>query len=903
MLIHSLTLENVKCYPQATIRFSPGTNAIVGHNGSGKTTILEAIGYALFDHLPYNQADFVREGERSASVTVDFLSDYDERAYQVMRSCGSSNVYRVLDPELAMKICEGKADVMQFLRQHLGIEPDTDPGELFRNAVGVPQGSFTVSFLATASARKAVFDPLLKVAEYRRAWERLREPLSLLSQRKSDQSEIISGLKGELNRLPTVQAEANALTTRIRNAEVELRAAQTALATAESARQAMETKRERLLELQRITQIQQQAEAEQERALAAARQRLTESEEAATTTEANRTGHEAYRVAQQDQRAVHERMAQRRELQEERADVQTRLTQAATKEEAHRRALADIAEAEKTATDLADAAAEQERLDLEIREAQRQVDRLKDTGVRVLREQATVDRAQHRLDRLRVEVARAQEIEASREPLQTRVETLQQKITVQKTRSTQLYTEMETIEEQGSQLKGLETDAVCPFCEQPLSADHRQQLLDRLRRRWKEMDGKAKAAAETIRQSEAEREQARATLAQQEQSLRSLSRQHAVDTAETELAELHAQLAKAGAAAEALGQAPHRVEQLQQELKALGDPRRRRDVALQQARGRQRVEEALQQQREQAVQQRNALAALDERMATFADLDAEAARIASQLEKFQTADDLYRRNQTAAEALPLRQREFGEAEMALQAARESYESGQEQLAASTREFDEERFQEAVAQVAEIRSSSVRLENDLGHWRERLTRAEEEIVHLQAQAQRLAAARSLHDRLAEQEELLQFLRSVLQEAGPFLTKALVQQISYAANQLFGQIMEDYTRTLHWQEDYGITLEVDGRERAFAQLSGGEQMSAALAVRLALLQEMSAIAVAFFDEPTTNLDAARRDALARQIVGVRGLEQLFIISHDDSFEQATEKLIRVEKRNGASEIHYE
>ena len=87
-------------------------------------------------------------------MTVDFLSDYDERAYQVMRSCGSSNVYRVLDPELAMKICEGKADVMQFLRQHLGIEPDTDPGELFRNAVGVPQGSFTASFLMGPSASR-----------------------------------------------------------------------------------------------------------------------------------------------------------------------------------------------------------------------------------------------------------------------------------------------------------------------------------------------------------------------------------------------------------------------------------------------------------------------------------------------------------------------------------------------------------------------------------------------------------------------------------------------------------------------------------------------------------------------------------------------------------------------------
>ena len=148
-----------------------------------------------------------------------------------------------------------------------------------------------------------------------------------------------------------------------------------------------------------------------------------------------------------------------------------------------------------------------------------------------------------------------------------------------------------------------------------------------------------------------------------------------------------------------------------------------------------------------------------------------------------------------------------------------------------------------------------------------------------------------------------LRTVLREAGPFVTKALVQQISYSANQLFGQIMEDYTRTLQWKEEYGIVLEADGRERTFSQLSGGEQMSAALAVRLALLQEMSSIGVAFFDEPTTNLDETRRGALARQIVGVHGFEQLFIISHDDSFEQATEKLIRVEKRNGTSEIHYE
>ena len=421
MLIHSLTLENVKSYTRTKVEFSPGTNAIVGHNGSGKTTILEAIGYALFDHLPYSQADFVREGQRSASVTVEFLSDYDERAYQVMRSCGSGRTHTVIDPELDIRICEGKADVMQFLRLHLGIGPDAEPGDLFRNAVGVPQGSFTVSFLATASARKAVFDPLLKVAEYRRAWERMREPLSLLRERVGDQAVEISRLEGELIRLPAVQAEADALTGRIRNADTELRAARTELTAAESVRQTMEAKRERLLELQSMVQMEQQVVAEQERTLAAARQRLTESKEAVTTTEANRAGHDAYRAAQQDQRAVNERMVQRRRLQDERANVHTRLTQAAAQEDARKRALADIAEAEKTAADLADAAAEQERLDLEVRDTQRQVDRLKESTARVQREHAAVDRAQHRLERMRAEVARAQELEASREQLQTRV--------------------------------------------------------------------------------------------------------------------------------------------------------------------------------------------------------------------------------------------------------------------------------------------------------------------------------------------------------------------------------------------------------------------------------------------------------------------------------------------------
>lgn len=903
MLIRSLTLENVKSYARATVEFSPGTNAIVGPNGSGKTTILEAIGFALFDHLPYSRPDFVRADQKTASVTVEFRSDYDERAYRVIRSCGSSSAYTIMDPELAIKICEGKADVMQFLRQHLGIDQDTEPEELFRNAVGVPQGSFTISFLETPRIRKAVFDPLLKVAEYRRAWEKLREPLSLLNQRQEILAVEVGRLEGELKRLPAVRAEAGEMTAQIRSGETELRAAQVELTAAESARKAMEVKRERMQELRRMVQLQEREAAERERTLATARQRLTESERAVTTLEANRTGHEAYRAAQKAQDAVNERLAQRRQLEEERAGVQTLLARAETQADAQGRALVEIGEAEKTAANLADAAAEQEKLEAELRVAQRQADQLKDADARVQREETAVKAAQTRLDTLRKELAQAQEIEASLEPLQAHLETLQQTKSAEQAVEARMHAEQETIQEQGQQLRASETSPICPICEQPLSVEHRERLLQRLRKRWLELTEASQAAAKAVRKADVELVQARATLSQQEQALRALPRQNTVETAEKELADLKSQLTEASETVEALRQAPQHLGQLQESLNALGDPRRRRDAAIQQARGRGRIEEDLQLQRAQVEQKRNALATLDEHMAEFADLDAETARISSQLRKFQTADDLYRRNQAVAEALSQRQEEVAGAEKALEAAQVRYEDGQEQLAASSREFDEVRFQEMVAQVEKLRSRRVRLETELSQWRERLDRAKEEITQLQGLEERLTTAQSLHERLVGQEELLRFLRTVLQEAGPFVTKALVQQISYSANQLFGQIMEDYTRTLRWEEDYGIILEVDGRERTFSQLSGGEQMSAALAVRLALLQEMSSIGVAFFDEPTTNLDETRRGTLARQIVGVHGFEQLFIISHDDSFEQATEKLIRVEKRNGTSEVHYE
>jgi exonuclease SbcC len=152
-----------------------------------------------------------------------------------------------------------------------------------------------------------------------------------------------------------------------------------------------------------------------------------------------------------------------------------------------------------------------------------------------------------------------------------------------------------------------------------------------------------------------------------------------------------------------------------------------------------------------------------------------------------------------------------------------------------------------------------------------------------------------DRLEKIGEATKFIRETLKEAAPLVARNYVHHVSLEANQMFREISGNAERTLKWTEDYGILLEEAGHERPFVNLSGGEQMAAALSVRLALLKQLSDIRLAFFDEPTTNMDASRRERLAEQISHItekQTFDQLFVISHDDTFEGYVDNVVSVQ-----------
>ncbi|HEX6109935.1 MAG TPA: SMC family ATPase, partial [Ktedonobacteraceae bacterium] len=199
MLITRIELENIKSYRNVTVDFRRGTTAIHGPNGAGKTTLVEAIGFALFDHISYNQSQFVREGEKYGRVVVHLIGG-DDRPYEVERRCGAGAKWVVFDREADLRV-EQRTDVLDKLHELFGIDRERPLDVLFRDALGVPQGTFTSIFLETASKRKQTFDALLQIEDYKTAADYLLDASKVYQEQIQTQKSEIQRLEIETREL------------------------------------------------------------------------------------------------------------------------------------------------------------------------------------------------------------------------------------------------------------------------------------------------------------------------------------------------------------------------------------------------------------------------------------------------------------------------------------------------------------------------------------------------------------------------------------------------------------------------------------------------------------------------------------------------------------------------------
>ncbi|KZX09974.1 AAA family ATPase [Methanobrevibacter curvatus] len=110
------------------------------------------------------------------------------------------------------------------------------------------------------------------------------------------------------------------------------------------------------------------------------------------------------------------------------------------------------------------------------------------------------------------------------------------------------------------------------------------------------------------------------------------------------------------------------------------------------------------------------------------------------------------------------------------------------------------------------------------------------------------------------------------------------------------------SLKLDDDFDISVIGSNGETNLSMVSGGEKIAIALALRLAITESLSSnnMETILLDEPTIHLDQYRRKELIEILRGMNKIPQIIIVTHDEELETAADVIFKVEKTQGISKV---
>ena len=179
MIIDRIRLKNFKSHVNSDIKLDTGVSLILGENGAGKSSILEAISFAFFKEYSAKKIERLINNDSDAmSVEVEFIAN--GRRYKVFRGRGRrSSPDAVLYREGSL-IRAGDNGVTKEIEEVIDLDKN-----LFSNAIYIKQGEIADLITKKPSERKKIIARLLGIDDLQKAWENMRSVIDAYDRRKS----------------------------------------------------------------------------------------------------------------------------------------------------------------------------------------------------------------------------------------------------------------------------------------------------------------------------------------------------------------------------------------------------------------------------------------------------------------------------------------------------------------------------------------------------------------------------------------------------------------------------------------------------------------------------------------------------------------------------------------------
>jgi exonuclease SbcC len=254
MKIEIVQLENIRSHVKSTVPFTRGFNCLVGGLGTGKSSVLYAVDFALFgDPIGRSFEYLLREGADSAKVTVQFTQN--GRTYKLVRGLkrrgkGIGQDFeelKLFEDETLLASMKTDAIAEQF-KAITGLGRD-----LFREIVWVRQEHLKELLDATPRDRQRRLDELFGLSDYETAWSNIagyqREYEG--EKRAYEKDADVVGLENLSEEYNRVSEEFTRLEIELQDDLGKLAGAKRALEDADSKLAKLEEKKQRIEELKR----------------------------------------------------------------------------------------------------------------------------------------------------------------------------------------------------------------------------------------------------------------------------------------------------------------------------------------------------------------------------------------------------------------------------------------------------------------------------------------------------------------------------------------------------------------------------------------------------------------------------------------------------------------------------
>ena len=896
MIIEHLHMENFKSHKNTLIEFDTGISLIIGGNGAGKSSILEAVSFALFKQHTSKRIDqLITIGKKRMSVEIQFNAN--GRTYRVLRErtkTSSKAIMSIKESGRFQPLVSGDKQVTTEIQNLLEMD-----GDLFLNAVYVRQGEIADLIEKTSSEKKQMIGRLLGIDSLEKAWKNMKIILDKYNENKlklEGKLESFEDLKNEKTSKIKQEGQLNIEIKNI-NRKIEEKIIDTNLT-----REKMEILDKRGLEYEKLTTILYSKESFKEQ------HENTKKDLDFQFKEINRKEQEIIKLKPKLKKldvlkSLQEKLKELKNLKKDQERLNTVLN--------------DIQRFEKVLNENEVYYNDYSLLDSEINSLQYAKDQFE--GSRVLSEEYTERRLKIESEMNKF-IGKIKEIlEKSNEILDTHFNSVEEFKNYLSTFKPELEAEIQETSEyihdmqkELSNIKGKNQDLrkpikdlelvkeLCPICKSPINPEKRNELIKDYQSEIEANISRSKELKEKLLEIEAKK----ANLDSKQSKIQKINvgilneylksveeDNKEIENINSSLTDLQGKISvledierdindkksqrdnikinyenyiAAKGSVESLGDIGEHSSHLDQINTSVRDIKKK-ITSLMEIAG-----DSVENIPEEIVY-------LEEMNQRYQRLLGEVSQKDNLLQRQKENENLIKSTLEEIENLKKNIEDLKYSEKSHERVKNDWNLKNEELNQLTR-----KKHTLTGQIDQLSISIKELKGKI----ELFQKYENELKNLKDFLKLLTLIRDLYGKDGVQKDLRNISRPLIEEK----TRDLFERFNFE----YSDIKLD--------DDYDVIIYGPNGESSLDMISGGEKIAVALALRLGITQVLSggSLELIMLDEPTIHLDAYRRQELIDLLKKMSIIPQMIIVTHDTDLEDAADHILRIEKEDGASFI---